>query len=72
MIIDLATHDLIDVTVAKINAPIDDEITWHGMDPNFSEPNSDVELAESESGSTPLYEDSDSNFDCLDTAPADR
>ena len=78
MIIDPATHDPIDdptthdptdVTVAKINAPIDDEITWHdGMDPNFSEPNSDVELAGSESGSTPLYEDSDSDFDCFDTA----
>ena len=67
MIID-ATDDPTDITVAETDAPMDDEITWHGMDPNFSEPNSDVEPAGSESGSIPLYEDSDSDSDCFDTA----
>jgi hypothetical protein len=36
------------------------------MDPNFSD--SDVELAGSEAGSIPSYEDSDSDSDPFDTA----
>jgi hypothetical protein len=57
---------VIDTTCDPVDDPIDDPITWHGMDPNFSD--SDEELAGSEAGSIPSYEDSDSDSDSFDTA----